>query len=101
METLQMVPHSSLQSIQLSHDEFLMLLGFLRLPLPLALGADPLEEYTDEALDAALASATTSLMARDYVLELPADGAPPKLLPDLEDLVGISALADGCLMAAA
>jgi hypothetical protein len=39
-------------------------------------------------------------MAREYVIELPADGAPPKLLPDLEELVGISALADGCLMAA-
>jgi hypothetical protein len=91
----------AMRSIQLSHDEFLMLLGFLRLPMPMALGTNPLEGYTDETLDAALASATTSLMARDYVLELPTDTTPAKLLPEVEDLITVSAMADSCLMIAA
>jgi hypothetical protein len=90
-----------MQSVQLSHDEFLMLLGFLRLPMPLAFGSDPLEDYTDETFNAALTSATTSLVARDYILELPTNSTPPKLLPHLEDLVAISAQPELCLMVAA
>lgn len=89
-----------MQAVQLSHDELLMVLGFTQLPMPLALGADPLAEYSDETLNAALASALASLMARDFVTELPADGAPATLQPELADLVSVSALADGCLMAA-
>jgi hypothetical protein len=91
----------ALPAVQLSHDEFLTLLGLLRLPLPIALGDDPLEEYADDTLDAALASAMSSLMAREYVLELPSDTTPTHIQPELADLVAASALADSCLMAAA
>jgi hypothetical protein len=90
-----------MQAVQLSHDELLIVLGVLRLPMPLALGTDPLGEYTEEMLDTVLASALTSLMARDYLLELPTDQAPPKLTSELVDLVTTSALAESCLMVAA
>jgi hypothetical protein len=90
----------AMQAVQVSHDELLMLLGFLRLPMPLALGTDPMEEYTDETLNAALSSALTSLMARDYLIELPTDTTPPKLLPQLEHLIRLSAQAESCLMVA-
>lgn len=90
-------PAMSLPSVQLSHEELLLTLGMLRLPMPLALGEQPIAGYDDKALNAALTSAMSSLMARDLIT----NDEPPQINPDLRDLVTVSALAEGCLMVAA
>jgi hypothetical protein len=87
-----------MQSVQLSHEELLMLLGMLRLPMPLALGEDPTEGYTEASLNAALVGALGGLMARGYVLQAPVETDEPKLIDGLANLISVSALAEGCLM---
>lgn len=86
--------------IQLSHDELLLLLGILRLPLPLALGEDPTAGYDERTLNAALSSALSGLLARGYLEEPSSDATPPQVDPTVEELVTDSALAEGCLMVA-
>lgn len=89
-----------MNSIQLSHEEFLLLLGLLHLPMPLALGEDPTAGYTEETLNAALLSAMSSLVARGYLKTLPSEGTAPALDPDVQALLSASALAESCMMVA-
>jgi hypothetical protein len=68
---------------QFSHEELLLLLGLLRLPSPMALGARPAAGYSQATLHVAMGAAAGSLAARD-LLNLPDDvGAPPQPQPRL------------------
>ncbi len=89
-----------MQAIQLSHEEFLLLLGVLRLPMPLALGEDPTVGYDQRSLGIALASAMSSLMARDLI-QGDDPTTDPVPVPGVRELLATSALADRCLMVAA
>lgn len=83
--------------LQLSRAELLVLLGALNLPLPLALGDDPLDQDL-AGLGVALATATASLAARD-LLALPVDPTEaPVPAPGVADLLADCALADACLI---
>lgn len=88
-----------MQSVQLGYFEYLLLLGFLRLPMPLALGANPTENSDRRDLSAALAAASESLLARDLVTALPTPEGPAKMEPGLERLVRTSALAEHLIVA--
>ncbi len=89
-----------LPPIQLSHDELLLLLGILRLPMPLALGENPTAGYGERTLDVALSSAMSGLLARGYLEAPPSDTAQPKVDSVVEGLVADSALAESCLIVA-
>ncbi len=89
-----------MQYVQLSHDEFLLLLGILRLPVPFAFGEDPTAAYTEEALEVSFVSAMSSLVAREFVRPPLADSPEPNVAPGVAELVSDSALADGCLIVA-
>lgn len=86
-----------MQSIQLSHEELLLLLGALRLPLPLALGENPTAGHDERTLAAALAGAMSSLVARELLLADDPD-ADPRPAPELCALLTASALAEHCLL---
>lgn len=89
-----------MQSIQLSHEELLLLLGLTRLPLPLALGEQPTAGYSDETLGAALTGAVGSLTARGLLAPPVSVAAAPAVLPELQALLAASALADCCAILA-
>lgn len=88
-----------MQSVQLSHEELLLLLGVLRLPMPLALGERPTAGHDERTLGVALASAMSSLKARALILDDGPD-ADPRPAPELCELVATSALAERCLLLA-
>ena len=88
------------ETVQLGHEELLLLLGILRLPMPVALGEEPTAGYSDEALNAALNGALGSLLARDYVSPPVAGADEPRVSPAVEALIAESALAERCLLAA-
>jgi hypothetical protein len=88
-----------MQSVQLSHEELLLLLGVLRLPMPLALGEQPTAGHDERTLGIALASAMNSLKARALLLD-DGPGADPRPVPELCELVAASALAERCLLVA-
>lgn len=87
-----------MQSFQLSHEELLLLLGLARLPMPLALGEQPITGYNPETLNAALGSAANSLLARGLLIP----ATPPSTTPLLEEgiaaLLTNIALAENCLI---
>lgn len=88
-----------MQSVQLGYFEYLLLLGFLRLPIPLALGANPTESADRRDLSVALAAASESLLARELVTALPSTDSPAKIEPALVSLVQTSALAEHLIVA--
>lgn len=89
-----------METIQLSHDELLFLLGHLRLPTPLALGDEPALGLSAAGLQLAMATAAGSLAARDLLFQPAHPAAPPEIAPDLADLVRAVADADRCLVLA-
>lgn len=89
-----------MQSVQLSQEELLLLLGVLRLPMPLALGENPTAGHDERSLGVALAGAMSSLMARELILG-DDPNADPRPAPGVQDLLETSALAERCLLLAA
>lgn len=87
-------------TIQLSHDELLLLLSLLRLPAPLALGDQPALGLSAAGLQLAMATAAGSLAARDLLIQPAHPAAPPEIAPDLAELVRTVADADRCLVLA-
>lgn len=88
-----------MQSVQIGYFEYLLLLGFLHLPMPLALGANPTEGTERNDLRVALAAASESLLARELVLSLPTTDSPATLDPGLARLVRASSLAESLIVA--
>lgn len=86
-----------MDTVQLSHDELLLLLSLLRLPAPLALGDEPALGLSAAGLQLAMATAASSLAARDLLIQPASPAAPPAIAPDLADLVRAVAEADRCL----
>lgn len=90
-----------MQAVQLSHEELLLLIGLLRLPMPLAMGENPTEGYTEQTIGAALTSAMSSMLARGLLQRPPTESETPVLPDEVQELITTSALAERCLMVAA
>ncbi len=85
-------------TFQISHAEFLLLLGLMELPRPFALGQGT--PPSRSALEGALSAAAGSLAARD-LLTLPSQAnMPPTPHPELAALVRTVALAENMLIVA-
>lgn len=83
---------------QLSQEELLLLLGLLRLPMPIALGEDPLGEYGDQTLGPVFSAALHGLFARGYLEQAESSTDEPRVVGEVEFLLRTSALAQGTLM---
>jgi hypothetical protein len=84
-------------SVQLSHDELLLLLGILQLPMPMALGEHPMVGYTPQTLNTAMTSAVGSLTARGLLAPPNGVSTRPQLESGLQEIVISLAQADSCL----
>ncbi|RRR69731.1 MAG: hypothetical protein EI684_14810 [Candidatus Viridilinea halotolerans] len=87
-------------AVQLSHEELLLVLALLKLPTPLALGPRPADGFEALGLGAALAAASSSLVARDLAYPGASLEQPPTPVPALAALASAVALAEGCLFLA-
>jgi hypothetical protein len=94
-------PNRTMQeALQISHEELLLLLALARLPMPLALGANPAEGYTQATLGVVLAGASTSLAARGLLVPNSRPEVAPALSPGIAPLLADSALAERALLVA-